>query len=275
VSGFVQSIPPLAYLASSVVFIFGLKRLGRVKTARSGNQLAAVAMAIAVAGTLIELGGEASYPWILAGVAVGGLIGGVAAVRVEMTSMPEMVALFNGFGGAASSLVALSVFWGRIVERGEARTAAEALGGAEALTSALSIFVGGITLTGSIVAFMKLNGSLKKGQPIILPARHAINILLLVGALAGTVAFTGLVAGAESLTTVALSLTVISLLLGVLLVIPIGGADMPVVVSLLNSYSGIAASFAAASSSATTRSSSPAPWSARRGSSSPTSCARP
>ncbi|HJL14967.1 MAG TPA: NAD(P)(+) transhydrogenase (Re/Si-specific) subunit beta [Sandaracinaceae bacterium LLY-WYZ-13_1] len=237
------AIPPLAYLLSSSLFIFGLKRLSRVKTARGGNALAAGAMLLAVLGTLVELG-FVDYRWILGGVVVGGLIGAVAALRVEMTSMPEMVALFNGFGGAASALVSLSVFWHRVVEADASGTGAASLGAPEAVTSALSILIGALTFTGSLVAFLKLNGRLAKGRPLLMPGRHALNLLLVLGALGSGGAFTAAVSGVEPLTITVLALTGIALLLGILLVIPIGGADMPVVVSLLNSYSGIAASAA-------------------------------
>jgi len=238
-----SSLPPLAYLLSSSLFIYALKRLGRVKTARSGNAIAAAAMLLAVAGTLVELG-FVDYRWILGGVALGGALGAIAALRVEMTSMPEMVAIFNGFGGAASSLVALSVFWGRFVEAGETGSAWSVLGPAESVTTALSVLIGGVTFTGSVIAFLKLQGRLAKGRPLMLPGRHVINALLVLGAVGSTVAFSGVLAGPDDLTVSLLALTAISLVLGVLLVIPIGGADMPVVVSLLNSYSGLAASAA-------------------------------
>ncbi len=241
----------VAYLLSSALFILGLKRLSKVKTARAGNQMAAGAMALAVVGTLVEME-TIPWQWVVAGVVIGGLVGGIAAVKVEMTSMPEMVALFNGFGGAASAVVALSIFWGTGIEGLDGaehqivdlRTAASALGGAEAFTSALSIVIGALTFTGSIIAFMKLNGSLRNGKPILLPARHLINGLLVLAGLGCIAWFTGVAAGPDQLLTAVGALTGISLLLGILLVIPIGGADMPVVVSLLHSYSGVAASAA-------------------------------
>ena len=107
--------PPLAYLVSSALFIFGLKRLSKVRTARVGNQISALAMLIAVIGTLVEIG-IVGYQWIIIGLLVGALVGAVAAVRVEMTAMPEMVAIFNGFGGAASALVAVAYFWAKVLE---------------------------------------------------------------------------------------------------------------------------------------------------------------
>lgn len=229
----------LLYLISAVLFIFGLKRLGRVRTARGGNQLAGFAMALAVAATLLDLG-QIDYRWIVGGALAGALVGGIAAVRVAMTSMPEMVAIFNGFGGAASLLVALAVVWLRLVERSFQGIAEAPLNGTEAVTIGLSVLIGGITLSGSYIAFLKLQGKLKKGQPILLPGRHVLNIALAVGALVCGAAFVG-VSGQALASQYALVLTVISLALGVLLVIPIGGADMPVVVSLLNSYSGMAA----------------------------------
>ncbi len=238
---FVRStLVPLIYLVSSVLFIFGIKRLGRVRTARSANNLAAFAMFLAVAGTLLELG-FIDYRWILSGMVLGSVVGGFIAVRVPMTSMPEMVALFNGSGGAASTLVALSVYWLKVVEPGIDGTAAALLGTAEAVTVVLSVLVGGITLTGSLVAYGKLNGSLKKGESILLPGRHVMNFVMLAAALVvgGLYCFSS--ATPDAGLVMLLIVTGLSLALGVTLTIPIGGADMPVVVSLLNSYSGIAA----------------------------------
>jgi NAD(P) transhydrogenase subunit beta len=236
------TVVPLIYLLSAVCFIFGLKQLSRVATARRGNALASFAMLLAVIGTLLQLG-MVDYRWIAGGFALGGLIGAVAAVRVPMTSMPEMVALFNGSGGAASAIVALSVLWKRLIERGAEGTVSEALGSVEAVTIALSVLIGSVTLTGSLVAFLKLQGKLKKGAPILLPGRHALNLLVALAVL-GTGTWLGFFAGGASVSTAAASVSVLALVLGVLLVIPIGGADMPVVVSLLNSYSGMAAAAA-------------------------------
>ncbi len=231
-------VVPLIYLVSATLFMFGLKRLAKVRTARNGNRMAAVAMLLAVAGTLLEMG-VVDYTWILVGTIVGGLIGVIVAVRVEMTSMPEMVALFNGFGGAASALVALSVFWRSVVENGSAQLEPMA-----AIAGGLSILIGAITLTGSLMAFLKLQGKPNKGQPVLLPARHLLNGILLLGAF-GAVGYFGFYAPtASAVTNGILAVTGASLLLGILLVLPIGGADMPVVVSLLNSYSGLAAAAA-------------------------------
>jgi NAD(P) transhydrogenase subunit beta len=236
-----STIVPIIYLLSTVLFIFGIKRLSKVKTARQGNTLAAVGMLLAIVGALLELG-TVDYRWIAGGMILGAIIGATFAIRVQMTSMPEMVALFNGFGGIASALVATSVYWDLVVEKSGVGSVAEIVGTDEAITVMLSILIGGITFTGSIIALMKLQGNLKKGQPILLPARHFVTFGLLFASIAfGVVAV--IATGTDSILWVLL-LAGGSLILGILLTIPIGGADMPVVVSLLNSYSGVAASMA-------------------------------
>jgi proton-translocating NAD(P)+ transhydrogenase subunit beta len=239
-SGPAQSpLVPLLYLLSAVLFIFGIKGLTRVRTARRGNAIAALAMLIAIIGTLIEIG-WVDYRWILIGLVVGSAIGTVSAVRVPMTSMPEMVALFNGFGGAASGLVAVSYYSLHVYEPGKAGHLAALLGHDVAITTVLSILVGAVTFSGSLIAYLKLRGSIS-GQPVLLPGRHAINAVLLAGSL-GLGAYFAYVATTPGAAALACAvLAVASLVLGVLLVIPIGGADMPVVISLLNSYSGVAA----------------------------------
>ena len=237
-----DALAKLIYLLSAVLFILGLKRMTRVKSSRGGNLLSAVAMLLAVVGALIEYR-VVHYQWIGVGVVVGTLIGGLAAVRVPMTSMPEMVAIFNGFGGAASAVVATSILWRQVVEPAKLGSVAmTAEGGAPAaVTLFLSILIGGVTLSGSVVAYLKLAGRVK-GAPILLPGRHVINALLLLGSLALGVYMSFFTATPADNATIALALGGASLLFGVLLVIPIGGADMPVVISLLNSYSGVAAS---------------------------------
>ena len=173
-----STLVPIIYLVSAVLFIFGIKRLSKVKTARQGNTLAAVGMLLAIVGALLELG-TVDYRWIVGGMVIGAIIGAVFAIRVEMTSMPEMVALFNGFGGIASALVASSIYWEEVVEKSAAGSVAAIMGTDESITVMLSILIGGVTFTGSIVALMKLNGSLRNGQPILLPARHFITFGLL------------------------------------------------------------------------------------------------
>ncbi len=236
-----SSLVPTLYLLSAVLFIFGLKGLTRIRTARRGNFTSALAMLVAVIATLLEMG-KFDLQWIIIGLLVGGLVGAVAAVKVEMTSMPEMVALFNGSGGAASGLVAASVLWHEVIEKNSGQTPAALLGngGVSGMITILSLLIGFLTLSGSLVAYLKLAGKLS-GSPILLPGRHLFNAALLLGVLGvGAYAVFSL-SDAGSLSLVALAVVIMSLLLGIGLVIPIGGADMPVVISLLNSYSGLAA----------------------------------
>jgi NAD(P) transhydrogenase subunit beta len=238
-----QWLVQILYLASAVLFILGLKGLTRVRTARRGNALSTLAMGVAVVATLMELGLGIDYRWILAGLVVGSAIGAFAAIRVQMTSMPEMVALFNGSGGVASALVALSIIWQYAIQPGTSRALVNIpeVGAVSGLTTVLSILIGGITFTGSIVAFLKLSQERKFGSPVLVPGRHAINLLLLLGSLAVGGWFVFEAADPGMIALVAVGIFVAALALGVMLVIPIGGADMPVVVSLLNSYSGLAA----------------------------------
>ncbi len=219
----------ISYLMASVLFVLGIKKLGKTSTAREGNFYSASAMLMAVAATLFDAQ-ILSFTEIFVTLLVGSAIGAYVARTVEMTSMPEMVALFNGFGGAASVLVALSEYW-RILG-----TPGEELPAVVGITVALSVIIGSVTLTGSLVAFGKLKG-LVNGGSVLLPGRHAINLVLAVGMVAMGAA---LVIAPEQALFILLT-TALALVLGVLVVIPIGGADMPVVVSLLNSYSGIAA----------------------------------
>jgi NAD(P) transhydrogenase subunit beta len=230
---------PVFYLLSAVLFIFGLKGLTRVRTAQRGNALAALAMLIAVVTTLVDLG-LVDYRWIIAGLVIGGLIGTIAALKVEMTAMPEMVALFNGFGGGASALVACSIVWLNIIEPAAAASAASILGPDAAITAFLSVFIGAVTFSGSLIAFLKLSGRMS-GKPTLIPARHLVNGLFLIAATAAGLYMAFAVGGPNAVAVAALVLAVLSLVLGVLLVIPVGGADMPVIISFLNSLSGLAA----------------------------------
>tara|TARA_Y100000817_G_scaffold41409_1_gene28339 strand:- start:1853 stop:3244 length:1392 start_codon:yes stop_codon:yes gene_type:complete len=219
-------IIPVLYLLSGVFFILGLKLLSHPKTAPRGNSLAGIGMFIAIIATLLN-NQILSYELILSGIIIGGLIGVIAARRVEMTSMPQLVALFNGFGGGASLLVASAEFY-RIQNNIQEFTFFAIL---------LSIFIGGLTLTGSIVAFGKLQGIIR-GSAIKFKGQNFINALLfLIIVIGGILAILG---NFEFSSVVIVSIC-ISLLLGYLGVIPIGGADMPVVISLLNSFSGLAA----------------------------------
>lgn len=229
----------LIYLVSVALFAIGLKRLSRVRTSRSGNALAASGMLVAVIATLIEEG-LVDYRWILGGLALGTAIGGAIVLRAKATQMPEIVARFNGFGGAASALVALSLFWLAVVEPDAAAAApASVLGAASAITLVLSVLVGATTFSGSIVAEMKLRGTVQ-GTPRI-PARSAVMGVLVIGGLALGIVAMFAVAEPGTSAGLVVGLFGISLAVGVVLVVPIGGADMPVVISLLNSLSGLAA----------------------------------
>jgi len=222
----IPNIMQLVYLVATALFIYGIKRLSSPDTARSGNQLAALGMLIGILVTLFDRE-ILSFTYIIIGVIVGGLIGLIAAKKVKMTSMPEMVAIFNGFGGGASALVA----WGEFV-----RTAPGALSGQDLITMGLSILIGSVTFTGSFIAFGKLQGFIS-GNPITFTGQNFINILFIIA----DAVFIGLFAYDPTNMLAFWMIMGISLLLGILTVIPIGGADMPVVISLLNSYSGLAA----------------------------------
>jgi NAD(P) transhydrogenase subunit beta len=231
----------LLYLISAALFIFGMKGLTKVKSARKGNMMSAVAMLIAIVATMLEIG-LVDPRWIVGGLVVGALIGAVAAVRVQMTEMPEMVALFNGFGGGASALVAISTAYLIMVEASSPITHSMSIemGAASAFTLALSILIGSVTLSGSVVAYLKLQGKITT-EPVLLPGRHVINALFFLSALGISIwAAFGIPMPDQIVMYLWIGIGV-SLVLGILLVIPIGGADMPVVISLLNSYSGVAA----------------------------------
>jgi NAD(P) transhydrogenase subunit beta len=221
----------LSYLTASCLFILGLKELGSPATARRGNVLAAIGMLIAIVATLLDQS-VLNYEMILVGIGIGSLIGTVMAQRVEMTAMPQMVGLLNGLGGGASTLVAIAEFWRQL-------GSAEAIAIDSTITIILSIFIGGITLTGSLIAFAKLQ-EIMTGAAITFPLQRLTSFALLGIFLAGSVY---LLLDPRS-PIVFFTLVGLSLVLGVLFVIPIGGADMPVVISLLNSFSGLAASAA-------------------------------
>ena len=243
-------ISGLLYLVATAFFILGIKRLSKVRTAQSGNQLAAIGMLLAVVVTLVSPEGGIALDWttVVLGLVLGGGVGLFMAKRVEMTGMPELVALLNGFGGLASTVVALAEFWGRYAAAdgligSPGSITAEPLGGAVwAVAIIMSVLIGTVTFTGSLLAMAKLSGKVS-GNPIILPARHLITgVLLLGGCAAGFYGMFG--AEGDMATTLLLTLCLAAGLFGITSVLPIGGADMPVVVSLLNSYSGLAASMA-------------------------------
>lgn len=232
-----KALVAIIYLLASVLFILGLKMLTRVKSARNGNRLSSTAMLLAVVATLLEMG-QVDYTFIIAGVLLGSAIGAIMATKVEMTSMPEMVAIFNGFGGGASLLVAASFLFEHAFAANQPLTTAMALD--TTITLFLSVLIGAVTLTGSLVAFGKLNGKIS-GQPILFPGNNVLNLLLVIGILGATVFAVGFNHDPQIGFIVSMVVIGLSCLLGILLVTPIGGADMPVVISLLNSYSGLAA----------------------------------
>jgi NAD(P) transhydrogenase subunit beta len=224
-----ETLIQLAYVLAAVLFILGLRMLSSPKSAPRGNLTAAVGMLVAVVATLVQ-SEVVDYRWIAAGAVVGGAAGAFAALRVAMTSMPQMVALLNGLGGAASALVAGADLIANVVDK---NTVPE---GIVPTAIVLSVLIGSVTLTGSLIAFAKLQ-EVMTTAPITYPGQQVVNGLIGIGVIALGV----MIALDPTQLQFFWALMGVSLLLGVLLVIPIGGADMPVVISLLNSYSGLAA----------------------------------
>ena len=228
-----ENFAAFAYLVSGVLFIMALRGLSHPTTSRQGNAYGMAGMAIAIVTTLLlakpSLGG---FGMIVAGLVIGGGAGAYIARKIAMTSMPQLVAGFHSLVGLAAVLVAAAALYSPhafgIGEVGEIH--AQAL-----IEMSLGVAIGAITFTGSIIAFLKLDGRMS-GKPIMLPMRHVINAALLIG----IVVLIGVLVASESYTVFWL-IVALSLALGVLLIVPIGGADMPVVVSMLNSYSGWAA----------------------------------
>jgi NAD(P) transhydrogenase subunit beta len=234
------SIAALAYLAAGVLFILSLRGLSSPETSRRGNTFGMVGMALAIGVTLLTLWGTQALDGltlalIAGGVIVGGGLGAVIARRVPMTSMPQLVAAFHSLVGMAACLVAVGAVYAPV-----AFGIDDGSGGIKTLSIVelgLGLAIGAITFTGSVIAFAKLNGNMS-GAPILLPARHLLNI----GLAAGLVVLIGvLIATGGTAVWAFWGVFVIALILGATLIIPIGGADMPVVVSMLNSYSGWAA----------------------------------
>ena len=213
----------LSYLLSAICFIYGLKMLSHPKTARNGNIIASIGMLIAIIAT-VYLGTELDIKMIAIAMIIGSIIGAFFAIKVEMTQMPQLVAIFNGFGGGASALVATSEF----LKYGANSTIFLII------SITLSVLVGTLTFTGSFIAFGKLQGLIST-KPITFPGQQLFN-----GLLAITMLISAYLIPTYGMTAFYIIIS-LSALLGILLVIPIGGADMPVVISLLNSYSGIAA----------------------------------
>lgn len=236
----------LLYIAASILFILGIKKLGKAATARAANRLSAVGMLLAIIATLLY--GGLDWQFIAIGVLIGGGIGAYAALRVPMTGMPELVALFNGFGGIASLLIGIVEFVkihqtesATYLANLESQTGIAVPFWFAATAISLTILIGGSTFTGSLIAWAKLAGKINGTTRF--PGQGTLNIILIIAAVVAAVWFS-LTPDAPNLAIVVGSLTVIALSLGVLMTIPIGGGDMPVVIALLNSYSGLAAAFA-------------------------------
>jgi len=238
---------PLGYLLSAALFIFGLKKLGHPRTAPRGNQYGAMGMLVAVITTVVDMqlaSGGMHWELIVGGLVVGSIIGLIMAIKVEMTGMPELVALFNGFGGAASALVALSETW-KYIENPDLPLPTGLELEVVVIAAGLSALVGWMTLTGSLLAMFKLKGGVEIfGKWFSTPTwgpswLNPIKVLLAISVLALIV----MSINDPTNTDYLWAIIGISCLLGIVLVLPIGGADMPVVVSLLNSLSGIAAAF--------------------------------
>ncbi len=234
------NIAAIAYLVSGVLFILALRGLSSPETSRRGNTLGMTGMAIAVAVTLLTLWGQGALDpvtigMILAGVLAGGTIGAITARRIAMTAMPQLVAFFHSLVGLSACLVATAALYtpaayGIALPDGAVRL--ESL-----IELSVGVAIGAVTFTGSLIAFAKLNGNMS-GAPILLPARHLLNIAI---AVAVVVLIVILVASGGQAKWAFWGVTALALIAGVTLIVPIGGADMPVVVSMLNSYSGWAA----------------------------------
>lgn len=220
-------ITDITYLIASLLFIFGIKMLSKPTTARKGNLYSAFGMLIAIVVTLLDKQ-IIRYEFIILGLLIGSTIGSVLALKVKMTAMPQMVGLLNGFGGGASALVGMSEYF---------KSANLPLNETTklAITIMLSLIIGGVTFTGSLVAFGKLQGIIT-GKVVKFPFQNPLNVILLLALIVLTIL--GTIYFENNLFFILV--LILSLVLGILLVIPIGGADMPVAISLLNSYSGMA-----------------------------------
>jgi NAD(P) transhydrogenase subunit beta len=226
---YTQTLTDLGYIAASILFIIGIKMLGKQERARMGNLMSALGMLIAITAALFEC--CLDFTWVITGLVIGSLIGLIAARTVKMTSMPQMVALLNGFGGIASLLVGWENFHSQPDSNLLVRVAV-----------LLAVLIGGVAFSGSLIAYGKLAGKIS-GKPILIKGQALINVLLLVAVLICSLFLIYQPSGIFPY-LVFLLIVVLSLSLGVFSVMPIGGADMPVVIALLNSYSGLAASAA-------------------------------
>ena len=230
----IQNILEITYLIASVTFIIGLKMMSNPKSARMGNLVAAAGMTIAIAGTIFLYQNNDGFTTrepvkmilIFAAIITGTIIGWVTAKKVKMTKMPELVSMFNGMGGACAALIGLMEFHHNVGNTGAL------------IAIILGMIIGSVSFSGSIFAFLKLNGTMNK--PVRLPSYNILNTVVLIGVLGfgAYMIFSG--TGSQPLL---FALFAAALIYGILFVIPIGGADMPVVISLLNSFTGLAAAF--------------------------------
>jgi len=232
-----NDLTTILYLISGVLFVLAIRGLSSPDTARTGNYLGVSGMLLAFIVTIINLEQNSLYNWILivSGISIGGLVGALLARKVAMTDMPQMVAALNSMGGLSAVFVAWAAFlspesFGLLIDG--------YIKASSIIQMLLGIFVGAITFSGSVIAFLKLQGWMT-GAPIILPFRHVFNILLFL--IFVFISIWMVVNITTSHPYLFILITFLSLLLGLLLIIPIGGADMPVVISMLNSYSGFAA----------------------------------
>ncbi len=236
-SSLTVNLTALAYLVAGVLFILSLRGLSSPETSQRGNRLGMLGMTIAIVTTVLnpEI---VSYTWIIAGVAIGGVIGVIIAKRIAMTAMPQLVAAFHSLVGMAAVLVAAAAFFHPAsfgITYGPGHELAGQIHFSSRIEMALGIVIGAITFSGSVIAFTKLQG-LVSGKPVTFPGQHLFNLLVGLVIIGLIVMFCR-----TQSETVFLTMTALAFVIGVLLIIPIGGADMPVVVSMLNSYSGWAA----------------------------------
>jgi NAD(P) transhydrogenase subunit beta len=233
-----QYLLEICYLIGSVSFIVGLRKMGNPKTARNGNLIAAAGMIIAILGTIVLFEKKENgipvenysvpgiiYAIIFGAIIIGTIIGWITAKKVQMTKMPELVSMFNGMGGACAALIGLMEYHHYVGQTGPVLAI---IGG---------MVIGSVSFSGSIIAYLKLNGTMKK--PVRLPSYNIINTIFLIG----TLVFAGYVIMSGGNMTMLLLLFLVAIVYGILFTIPIGGADMPVVISLLNSFTGLAAAF--------------------------------
>ena len=228
------NISNLLYIVSAMLFIVGLKKLSNAETAPKGNLISALGMLLAVITAVISKL-DLQFTWIIVGILAGALVGFIAAKKVAMTSMPEMIALFNGFGGIASLIVAYAEFQAYV-----SNDTILATNPAQIAIVAVTIFIGGVTFTGSVIAWAKLAEKMPS-KAIMYAGQKIVNVLLIVLFIAATALASFAYGQYIDGYVVFLIITAISLIFGIAFVIPIGGGDMPVVISLLNAFSGIAA----------------------------------